>query len=261
MTTHLVVPDIHCHPNHSNDRAFWLANLILDVRPDVVVNLGDTWDFPSLASYDKGTRSFVGRTYKADLNAGLDFHEKLFSTIKKQKKKLPRFVYLEGNHEHRPERALELSPELTGTISWSDLDLDRHYTDIVRYSGKSTPGTIEIDGVTYAHYLISGNMGRPLSGLHHAYSLVTKQFTSCTVGHSHERDFWSKVGGHSKQVCGLVAGCFIDYYVDWAGEQQKTWWKGVTLCHDVEDGSYEPEFISLERLKRIYGQEKPMGIV
>lgn len=251
-STHLVLPDIHCNYKHHNERASWLARFILDVKPDVVVNLGDQFDMPSLSSYDKGQRGFVGRTYKADIDSGLDFSERLFTELRRPKKKLPRFVYMEGNHDHRPERALDLSPELVGTISFNDFDLSRYYSDVVRYTGKSTPGTIDIDGVTYGHYLISGIMGRAISGEHPAYSLLAKQYQSCTVGHSHLRDFCSRTNASGNNVNGLVAGCCIDYDVDWAGEQQKLWWRGVVLCHDVENGSYEPEFISLKRLKTLY---------
>lgn len=252
LTSHLVIPDIHCHYQHHNQRAHWLARLIQDVKPDVVINIGDQFDMPSLSSYDKGQRGFVGRTYRADINSGLDFSERLFSELRKTKKKLPRFVYFEGNHEHRIERALDLSPELVGTISFNDLDLSRNYDIIVRYTGKTTPGTLNLDGITYGHYLISGVMGRPISGEHPAYSLVSKQFQSCTVGHSHLRDFCSRTNADGRNVNGLVAGCFLDYEVEWAGEAQRLWWKGVVLCHDVDNGQYEPEFISLKRLKETY---------
>jgi predicted MPP superfamily phosphohydrolase len=42
--THLIIPDPHAHPDFNNDRAVWLGELIKDLKPDVVVNLGDMWD-------------------------------------------------------------------------------------------------------------------------------------------------------------------------------------------------------------------------
>jgi hypothetical protein len=180
--THLIIPDPHAHWRHDNSRAELLANLIIDVRPDVVINMGDQWDMPSLSSYDKGLRSFQGRTYQADIAAGLDFSDRLWTPVKARKKKLPRRVFLIGNHEQRIDRALELSPELQGTVAYSDLELEKDYDEVVPYTGKNTPGIIEIDGITYAHYLVSGVLGRPISGEHPAYTLLSKQFTSCTVG-------------------------------------------------------------------------------
>ena len=85
--THLVIPDSHAHPDHHNKRADWLGKLILDLKPDVVVNLGDMWDLPSMSGYDKGKKSFWGRTYKKDIEAGLEFDDRLWHPIRKAKKR------------------------------------------------------------------------------------------------------------------------------------------------------------------------------
>lgn len=250
---HLIIPDIHAHWKHDNHRADVLAKLIIDTNPDVVINMGDQWDLPSLSSYDRGLRSFHGRTYKADIDVGCEFSERMWMPVKRRKKKLPLRVYLEGNHEERISRAIDLSPELEGTISFKDLELERWYDKIVRYSGKNTPGVVSIDGVTYAHFLVSGIMGRPLGGEHPAHSLVSKQFTSCTVAHSHLLDFCIRTRPDGSRAMGLVSGCLVDYKSDWAGEAQKLWWPGVVMCNNVEGGAYDPEFISLKRLRDYYG--------
>lgn len=253
MKSHLVIPDPHSHWEHDNVRASLLSNLISDLRPDVVVNLGDQWDMPSLSSYDKGLRSFQGRTYSADIASGCEFSDRLWGPIKRRKKKLPLRVFLHGNHENRIEKALQLSPELEGTISFNDLCLSDFYDIVVPYSGKNTPGIIELDGITYAHYLISGIMGRPIGGEHPAYTLISKGFTSCTVAHSHLLDYCIRTRPDGSRAMGLVAGCFVDYQSDWAGESQKLWWPGVVFCRNLEQGQYDPQFISLAALRKEYG--------
>lgn len=252
MTTHLVIPDIHTRPEFPNDRADLVSKLICDLNPDVVINMGDQCDFPSLSAYDRGKRSFVGRTYRADVDSHLEFQERLWEPVKRRKKKMPRRVFLEGNHEQRIDRALDLSPELSNTISFRDLSTELYYNDIVRYTG-TTPGQIEIDGITYSHYFIAGVSGRPIGGEHHAYSLLAKQYASCTASHSHLTDYAIRTTANGKKIHGLVAGCFLDYQLDWAGETNKLWWKGVVVKHNVEDGTYDPEFISLDRLQKVYG--------
>lgn len=249
---HLVIPDPHAHPDHNNDRADYLGKLIADIRPDVVVNIGDQWDFTALSGYDKGKRNFVGRSYRKDLEAGLDFSERLWGPLRKRKKKLPDRYFFIGNHEQRIDRALDLSPELDGTISYRDLDLDRDYNEIVHYEG-STPGIKDIDGIHYAHYFVSGVMGRPIGGEHPAYSLLTKQFTSCTCGHIHIADYSIRTLVNGKKIMGCVAGVYQDYNSDWAGEINKLWWRGVIVKRNVENGVYDPEFISLDRLRKEYG--------
>ena len=249
---HLVIPDTHAHYQHNNERASWLGDLICDLRPDLVIHLGDSADLPSLASYDKGTRASVGRTYRSDIDAHLDFMDRLFSPVRKLKKKLPHRVFLEGNHEHRIERALDSNPELTGTISFNDLSLDRYFDETVRYDG-GTPGVYEADGVYYAHYFVSGLMGRPISGEHHAASLVRAQLASSTQGHSHLCDYSVRTRADGRKIQGLVAGCYQDYDAPWAGKSNQLWWKGVIIKRNVEGGTYDPEFVSLEALRREYG--------
>ena len=251
MSTHLVIPDPHAHYQHNNNRAVWVGRLINDVKPDVVVVLGDTADMPSLSGYDKGKKSFQGRTYRADITAHNDFQDRLWSTVRSAKRKLPRRVTLIGNHEQRISRAIEIQPELEGTVSYKDLNLEEYYNDVVYYDG-STPGNISIDGVHYAHYIVSGNMGQPLSSEHHAYQLLVKQHVSTTVGHSHSLDFCQRTRADGRKILGLVAGCYTDQDVAWAGQGQRKWWAGVVIKKNVSDGQYSPQFVSLEEIRNEY---------
>lgn len=250
--SHLVIPDAHAHPDFHNDRFDYLGRLLLDLRPDVVVNLGDGADMASLCAYDKGKASFHGRTYARDIESFHDSQDRLWEPLRRSKKKLPWSVYLIGNHEARIGRALEVQPELEGTIGYGDLELRRWYDQVVPYDGGS-PGIIEIDGVHYAHFFISGVMGRAIGGEHPAYSLVTKRLVSSTCGHTHTADFCIRTNGSGRKVHGLVAGVFQDYRASWAGGANDLWWKGVIYKRNVEEGVYDAEFISLESLRKEYG--------
>lgn len=252
MSTHIVFSCAHAHHEHNNDRAIWLGQLILDIKPDVVINLGDLADMPSLSSFDKGTRAAMGKTYQKDIDAALDFQEKFQSPIAKQKKKRPRYVFLEGNHEHRIEKAINAAPELEGAIGLDDLELDSFYDDIVLYDG-GTPNSINVDGVFYSHFFPSGAMGRAIGGEHTAYTLVQKTGSSCTQGHTHEFDYCvrSRVDG-SKMQCAAV-GCYQDYTNDWAGKIATHWDRGLMIKRMVEDGAYDHEWISLKTIKQEYG--------
>jgi len=251
--THLIVPDSHAHPDYHNDRADWLGELIADVKPDVLVHIGDSADLASLSTYDKGKRSFQGRNYKDDINAHLDFQERMFAPIKKLKRKLPYSVFLIGNHEHRISRAIDLSPELDGTISLKDLQLKEWYDTVVDYDG-GTPGVITIDGISYAHYFVGGIAGRPLGGIHAGYAIATKKFSSATCGHSHLFDTSVHVNLAGKPVIGTVVGCYQDYTNPWAGECGKLWNRGIVIKRFVDgQGGYDLQWISINSLKEIYG--------
>lgn len=251
MTTHLIISDPHAHPDYSNERADWVGRLILDRKPDVVVNIGDMWDFPSLSSYEKGKKSFWGRAYKSDLEAGLDFDERLWAPIRQAKRKHPFKVFIEGNHENRLKRLLQVQPELEGTVSFSDLNLKANYDQIVEYSGQSTPGTIEIDGILYSHFVITGVSGKAISSLHLAYNLLQKKHQSVTVGHNHTFSFDVQNTG-KRVIQGLCVGTLQNYVPDWAGEIAHLWRHGVVMCHNVQDGEYDLEWISLARLEQEY---------
>lgn len=251
MSTHLFVTDAHATPGRNNDRALLVSKLIAELHPDVVVVGGDTGDFPSLCSYDKGKKSFQGRTYSADVAAHNDFQERLWHHVRRAKKRMPRRITLIGNHEQRIERAIEVQPELEGVIGYADLDLHRWYDTVVPYNG-ATPGGIELDGIHYAHYLVSGISGRPLSSEHPAYAILAKKFSSCSVGHSHLLDYCVRTQVNGRRITGLVGGCMCDYDPPFAGESVKQWWRGVVIKRNVDKGSYDPAFVSLQQLKELY---------
>lgn len=254
MTIHLVIPDPHATPEHNNERASLIGKLILDARPDVVINLGDCASMDSLASYDKGKKSFHGRTYRSDIDSAIDFNDRLWNDVKKQKKKMPYRVILEGNHEQRIQRAIEIQEELDGAISFDHLEYNRYYNDIIRYSGTS-PGVIEIDGILYSHFFISGILGKPIGGEHAGYSIITKALRSATCGHIHTLDYCIRTDGAGRRLHGLVAGCALDYEPHYAGNANKLWWRGVILKKNVEEGNYDVEFISLDRLRKEYSTD------
>lgn len=251
MITHLVIPDQHAHPDYHNERAFLIGHLIASIKPNVVINIGDGADMPSLSSYDKGTRGYEGRRYGHDIDAAVDFQDRLWDPVRRQKRKKPHRVYLIGNHEQRIEKATQTSPELHGTIGLSDLQLDSYYDTIVPYQG-NTPGIINIDGVDYAHFFVSGVMGRPISGEHPATSLLTKRFASSTCGHLHLADYSIRTAGSDKKIMGCFTGMFMDYTPAYAGNVANLWWSGVIVKRFHNAGEYDVQFISIDTLRKAF---------
>jgi hypothetical protein len=236
LSTHLILPDPHAHFQHNNNRALWVGALIADVKPDVVINLGDTWDMPSLSGFDKGKKQFQGRTYSQDINAGIDFNDKLWHEVRKHKRRMPRRVFLIGNHEQRIERAINSQPELEGAIGYRDLQLERYYDEIIPYAG-DTPGVCFIDGVAYAHYFVSGIMGRAIGGEYPADALLSKKHQSCTQGHTHVFAIGRDTREDGTKLIGCVSGVYQDYSSDWAGDVNKLWDRGVLIKRAVETGT------------------------
>lgn len=245
---HLVIPDSHARPNFDNDRYEWLAHLVNDIKPDVVVDIGDWFDMESLSSYDKGKKAFEGRRYKLDIEVGVEAQDKFLSIIKKQKRKLPRFVRTLGNHENRINKMINMSPEFEGVLSTNDFLSKEYGWEEIEFN---VP--IEIDGVHYAHHFPSGAMGKPIGGENIGRMLLQKKHVSCTQGHSHLFDYAVRSTIDGRKIMGLSVGCYFDYQMDYAGPVNNLYDRGVCVKRNVEGGRYELQWISIEELKRKYG--------
>jgi len=254
----LVIPDSHASPSHNNDRFEVLGKYIVETKPDVIVNIGDMADMPSLCSYDKGKKSFENRRYRHDILSVIDAQERMFAPINeynagqkanKRKQYKPELVLTLGNHENRINRAVEAQAELEGTISVDDLRYKEFGWKVIPYTEP-----VFINGIAFCHHFISGVMGRPISGEHPAHSLITKMYQSCVAGHLHTRDFCERTGADGRRLLGLIVGCFLDtdQHEDYAGEANKLWYRGLVMLHDVENGEFDPEFISMKQLNKKY---------
>lgn len=253
MTNHLVMPDAHAFKGDTFERFYMAGEFALDKRPDVIINLGDLYDMPSLCSYDKGKRGFEGRRYWQDTQAGRDALDafwqpiRLYNERQKRNKKpqyKPRKVFLLGNHENRINRAVDDDAKLEGTIGIKDLGLRERGWEVHDFL---VP--VEIDGVNYNHYFVSGVMGYPIGGVNPARSVIAKHMASCTAGHSHTFDFAMATGPQGNRAYGLIAGCYFDHHMDFAAATEHMWWRGLVYKTDVKNGEYDLNTYSLERLR------------
>jgi hypothetical protein len=246
----------HTKPEVGNERFDWLGDLIEDIKPDYVVDLGDGADMSSLNSYDtRYPKAIVSQSYEADINSYNDAQSRLWDRYSLKKKRRPYRIGFEGNHENRINKAIALDPRLEGSkygISFSHLQTD-HWFDEYHPYHNSAPAIADYDGVSYAHYFSAGNYGTAISGLHHAYALLQHRHHSSTCGHSHKRGLYFRDSAYPNPIIGLVAGCFKGKEEAWAGQANKEWAAGVWIKRDIDNGVYDPEFVSMERLRKAYG--------
>ena len=258
----LIIGDSHAKPGISNDRFEWAGKYAFDKKADIIVDIGDWADMPSLSSYDIGHKSYEGRRYVADVKAAVDARARFNNGIEQSNKRLaerhkakytPTKVALGGNHdEGRILKVIEGDSKLDGLISVKDLQYEEFGWDYVPYR---TP--VEIEGFTFCHYFTSGVMGRPIGGEMPALSILRKQFTSCVAGHSHLFDLAHRTRPNGSRIWGLVAGCYLaeDQWEDYAAEANKLWWRGLILLKGCEDGDFESlETITVRQLEDTYGR-------
>ena len=142
MTVHAIIPD--CQVKDGVDLSYltWVGKYLAEKKPDVIVQIGDFSDMPSLSSYDVGRKSFEGRRYKTDIDVTHKAMDALLAPIKehndrakrnKERQYRPRMVLTLGNHEERISRAVEGDPKLDGTISLSDLGYESRGWEVIPY--------------------------------------------------------------------------------------------------------------------------------
>jgi hypothetical protein len=254
--TAVILTCAHADPSVGNDRFSWLGEFLFDLKPDYVVDLGDGADMRSLNTYDtRYPQAIVSQSYEKDIDSYNDAQERMRWKFKSNKKKRPFWIGFEGNHENRIKKAIANDPRIEGDrvgISFKHLQTSHWFDEYHEYEN-SAPSIADYDGVSYAHYFSSGNYGTATSGTHHAYSLLQNRNHSSTCGHSHKRSLYFKDGAHPRGIIGLVAGCFKGHEESWAGQANHEWWKGIVVKRQIENGIYEPEFISLATLERMYG--------
>jgi len=246
----------HSDPAVPNDRYSWLGDFLYDLKPDYVVDLGDGADMRSLNTYDtRYPQAIVSQSYQADIEHYNDAMERMRWKFRHNKRKSPRYIGFEGNHENRIKKALATDPRLEGDkygISFSHLQTDHWFDDYHEYHN-SAPALVEYDGIIYGHYVASGNYGAAMATKNHGGSLVEKLACSVTVGHTHKFDYHYK-GEARKPIHGLVVGCFKGADETWAGQANLDWRKGVVIKREVQNGDYNIEWVSMESLRKEYGQ-------
>ena len=249
---HLVIPDTQAAPDNDDTHMEWAGKYAVDMKPDVIIHIGDHFDMPSLSSYDKGKGVMEGRRYKEDIEAGKRSMAKFMEPIRKEQKRQrrnkkpiwkPRLIFCLGNHEERIQRAINDNITLEGMIGYNDLELD----DWEVYDFLEV---VTVDGVAYSHYFTSGVMGRPCTS---ARSMLSKKHMSCVMGHVQDRDIAFARRADGTSMTGIFVGVFNTHDELYLNPQTNQSWRGVWVLNDVKDGAFDELPVSINYLERKYG--------
>ncbi len=250
---HLVIPDTQVKPNSPTDHLRWAGLYAAEKKPDVIVHIGDHFDMPSLSSWDVGKKSFEGRRYKDDIEAGIHAMEVFLQPIRDEQQRLkvnkhkqwrPRMVYTLGNHENRIERAIESDPKLDGLIGYKDLQLEEMGFEVYDFLD-----VVVIDQIAYAHYFTSGIMGRPVSS---ARNMLSKKMMSCIMGHVQDRDIAYGRRADGTNILGLFSGIYYQHDEDYLTPQTNSSWRGIWMLNEVANGGCDELPVSMNYLRNKY---------
>ena len=247
----LVLPDVQA--KSGNDFGFLtsVGNYIISKKPDVIVCIGDFSDMESLSSYDKGMKSFEGRSYQKDIWAARDAMDALMKPIydynttqkrQKQKPYKPRMVLTLGNHEDRIDRVINSDRKLEGLISTEDLP----YQDWEVYPFLEV---VVIEGIAFSHFFAGGAMGRPIGT---AQALLSKMHMSCVAGHQQGRQIAFAKRADGKGMTSLIIGSCYEHDENYMGVQGNQHWRGLYLLHNCKDGSFDECAVPLNYITENY---------
>lgn len=253
MSKHLVIPD--CQVKDGVDLSYlsWVGQYAVEKKPDVIIQIGDFADLPSLSSYDVGKKSFEGRRYKTDIEAARKGMSMLLDPIhmfnkkaraNKEKQYHPRLILTLGNHENRIERAVENDAKLDGTIGLSDLGYEEFGWEVYPFLD-----IVAVDGVHYSHYFTSGVMGRAVPN---ARQLLLKKHVSCTMGHVQNWELHRETRADGSPILGLFSGSCYLHNEDYLGPQGNNYDRLIWMKHEVSDGVYFPMPVTLKYLEKKY---------
>lgn len=247
----LVIPDTQVKEDVDTSHLKWISNYIVAKQPDIVLHLGDHWDMPSLSLYDVGKKTFEGKRYKKDIEAGnkgmalltstlIDYNKKQKQNGKKQYR--PDLIYLSGNHDWRIHRAVNDDPKLDGTIGLSDRDL----------TGWNHVPFLEpciINDVAFCHYFVTGVAGRPAAT---AAAQLRRTNMSCVAGHQQGKQVAYAPRADGSQITSIITGSCYLHDEEYMNVQGNKHWRGVVMLHEVENGHFDEMFVSLKFLGEKY---------
>ncbi len=246
--THLVIPDAHSDPAVPNQRFDWLGAAIVDIQPEVVIDIGDFGSFSSMGKFDRpGSLQSEGRRYSEDIDAYIDAQSRIRYAIEKCPDYKPKLIRVLGNHEHRIVRAVEDNPQqFQGNLGLRDL-----MSAEFGWQQHDYGQPVDIDGIRYVHHFMRG--GRPFGCTEYGcLQLAKSEGTSSVFGHTHKKAYAEWADSMGFRRFSINVGCYFTHWERYAGTDNSRWWAGLVVIRDIRDGFGDVEFMSMDTVQRRY---------
>jgi hypothetical protein len=244
--THLIIPDCQIRPQVPTDHLEWIGNYVIEKKPDVLIQIGDFADIISLNTYARNKRAAEGQRLAKDISSVSRAMERLLKPINDynrtaEVKYQPEMHLTLGNHEYRMEREVEENPRLEGMFHMGDLGYEDNGWQVHDFLK-----VIKLDGVEYAHYFTSGDKGYAVTS---AAALLRERQCSAIMGHAQRTDV--AVHTRTQNIAIFVGICYL-HDEAYLGPQGNSTRRQIVMLHEVEDGKFDPMFVSLRFLKKRY---------
>ena len=251
----MMIPDAQVKKGVPLNHLRALGNYIVDKKPDVLVNIGDFADMPSLSSYDKpGSKKTEGARYKDDIAATHEAMDELMGPIfeynkgkRKKNRYTPKMIFCLGNHEDRINRAINQNPRhFEGVIGIEDLNYEAYGWEVYPFLEM-----VEIGGVYFSHYFVNPNskIKNVISG-NMTTNLKNVGFSFC-MGHQQILDVGMLYRTNGDSIQGVIAGAFYQHDEGYMGPQgNPSHWRGAIMLNEVQNGNFDIMPLSMDYLLR-----------
>lgn len=254
--TALIIPDLHVKNGEQQrtlDRLTAVSKMILDLKPDYAIVMGDVGEFANLAEWIK---VFDGSRAWSDAMAFKQALQMLQSSVKaanlrhkrgrhNERQYEPVWILLEGNHEERWRRRPETKGGHGQRGSWGH-DLLQVFAEELSFKWVPLGEYLWIERIGFAHYQKTGTKKKAA-----ALSTMKNRHRSffCVHEHTHELMLdWCPDG--DRIVVGKL-GCFKppEDTDRTAGEQSV-----ITFLADMRDGNCMPHSWTYDQVLEQYGE-------
>lgn len=238
-TRHLYVPDTQIKPGVPTDHINWIAQAIVEYKPDVIIVGGDWWDMHSLNAHEEpGSAPLEGARFKDDIDSGNEAFARLCKPMEEERARLkrnkdkawnPRKIFTMGNHEFRADWVAIDDPKWMGTVG-------ANHCNVLDFEWHGFLKVVEVDGIHYSHYWKMQNSNNPIGGT--ADNRLNKIGQTHTQGHTPGFQYGNRVYPDGKTRHSLVAGSAYLHVENYRGHQCNTHFRGIVVKNEVRDGNY-----------------------
>ncbi len=237
------IPDLQITPDTPLDPVRWAGLEVANREMQGVVFAGDVADMESLSSYSSKLE-VEGRRYQADIDAYHAALDVFMEEVRKYQVGRPNWVpwlmLTLGNHEYRVQRYVNDHPEMVGRMGMEDFD--REDIEVIPFLE-----VVEIGGVLFSHYFANQKTGRAISGM--METRIKNIGHGFVAGHEQGRKFGTYETAMGRRD-GLVAGSYYAHDEGYRKPQAVHEWRGIVGLYEVKDGTFDPQFWSIEYLCR-----------
>ncbi len=225
-----VFPDLH-FPNHDIKTIKNVFKYIKDSKPfDEFIQLGDFMDFDYCSRWTKGNyRKLENKRFTEDYKRANLFLDELLAVLHKNNPKM-KIVFLEGNHDKRPEDYIDAHPDLEGLLEVENcLNYKERGIEYHKYWNNSK--TYKLGHAEFMH-------GQKISK-YHSYQMALAYMGPIFYGHTHDvTSFTLEDRDKTKLYLGQSLGTLSLYNPEYMGDKPSKWQQAFTEFVFSKDGMF-----------------------